>query len=107
MSMSVQFNPLGASQTREEHSDNQEPGAVQGDDDAQQICFACGREIVEGRWFCRVPREAKRIVLCCPRCALRYFDTLGALPRMRMAQSMTFGNPDRTIPARRKGVQSC
>jgi hypothetical protein len=44
---------------------------------AQQKCFVCDKEIVDGRWFCRIPREKKpTVVLCCPRCALGYFDTL-------------------------------
>jgi len=44
---------------------------------AQQKCLVCGREIVDGRWFCKIPREEKpTVVLCCPGCALRYFDTL-------------------------------
>jgi hypothetical protein len=44
---------------------------------ARQKCFACDQEIADGPWFCKVPREGKRIaVLCCPRCALRYFDSL-------------------------------
>ena len=45
-------------------------------DAAQQKCFVCDKEIVDGRWFCKVFRESKRVVLCCPRCALRYFETL-------------------------------
>jgi len=46
-------------------------------DTAQQKCFVCKEEIVDGHWFCRIPREDKpAVVLCCPRCALRYFDTL-------------------------------
>jgi hypothetical protein len=44
---------------------------------AQQQCFVCDKEIVDGRWFCKIPREEKRTaVLCCPGCALRYFDSL-------------------------------
>ena len=42
----------------------------------RQKCFICRREIVDNGWFCKLPREARRIMLCCPQCALRYFDTL-------------------------------
>ena len=46
-------------------------------DTAQQKCLVCDKEIVDGRWFCRIPREEKpTVVFCCPRCALRYFDTV-------------------------------
>jgi len=42
---------------------------------------------------------------------LAHEPALGALPAqprcMRMAHSMTFRNPDRALPARRKGVPSC
>ncbi len=41
----------------------------------QQKCFVCHRKIADDGWFCKVPREAKRTVLCCPQCALRCFDT--------------------------------
>jgi hypothetical protein len=43
---------------------------------ARQKCFVCDREIVDGPWFCKVPCEGKPIVvLCCPWCALRYFNS--------------------------------
>jgi hypothetical protein len=48
-----------------------------GVDAAQQKCLFCDKEIGDGAWFCKIPREKKpTVVLCCPRCALRYFDTL-------------------------------
>ena len=53
----------------------QQIGDLQGDDTGQQKCFLCSKEIMAGGWFCRIPRETKRIVLCCPCCALRYFET--------------------------------
>jgi hypothetical protein len=44
---------------------------------ARQKCFVCDREIVDGPWFCKIPHEKKPIVvLCCPTCALSYFDSL-------------------------------
>jgi hypothetical protein len=50
-------------------------------DAASQKCFACHEEIVDGRWFCKIPREDKpTVVLCCPGCALRYFDSLLPAP---------------------------
>jgi hypothetical protein len=43
---------------------------------ARQKCFVCGQEIADGPWFCKIPREEKpTVLLCCPRCALRYFDS--------------------------------
>jgi hypothetical protein len=44
---------------------------------APQKCLVCDKEIGDGAWFCKIPREKKPIVMmCCPGCALRYFDTL-------------------------------
>ena len=63
-------------QPPQEPSASQPPDTVRGDDAAKQKCFVCGKEIADGAWFCRVPHGAKRIVLCSPSCALRYFDTL-------------------------------
>jgi len=52
---------------------NARPGA----DAAQHKCAVCAKEIVDGTWFCKIPREEKpTVVLCSPRCALSYFDTL-------------------------------
>jgi hypothetical protein len=43
----------------------------------RQKCFVCDGEIMDGGWFCKIPREEKPIVvLCCPPCALGYFDSL-------------------------------
>jgi hypothetical protein len=44
--------------------------------DTRQKCFVCETEIVDGRSFCKVNRESEKVVLCSPRCALRYFDSL-------------------------------
>jgi hypothetical protein len=50
--------------------------------DAQMstACFVCQKPIVDSQWFCRVPQkngapdsQTKRILLCSPVCALRYF----------------------------------
>ncbi len=52
---------------------NTRPGA----DAAQQKCLVCDKEIGDGAWFCKIPREKKpMVVLCCPRCALCYFGSL-------------------------------
>jgi hypothetical protein len=45
--------------------------------DPQQKCFACDRKIVDGGWFCKIPSvEKPTVILCSPRCAIRYFDAL-------------------------------
>jgi hypothetical protein len=43
-------------------------------------CFVCQKPIVDNQWFSRVPQtngvpdsEPKRILLCSPSCAYRYF----------------------------------
>jgi hypothetical protein len=43
-------------------------------------CFVCQKPIVDNQWFCRVPQtngapdsETKKILLCSPSCAFRYF----------------------------------
>src|SRR5271166_4723548 len=44
---------------------------------APQKCFVCDREIVDDRPFCKILREEEpTVTLCCPRCALCYFDSL-------------------------------
>ena len=49
------------------------PGA----DAAQHKCAVCDKEIIDGIWFCKISREkTPTVVLCSPRCALFYFDTL-------------------------------
>jgi hypothetical protein len=46
-------------------------------DAAQQKCLVCDSKIVDDRPFCKIPRkEEPTVVLCSPRCALCYFDTL-------------------------------
>lgn len=42
-----------------------------------QKCSVCEEEIGNRPCFCKIPREeAPTVLLCCPQCALRYFDTL-------------------------------
>ncbi|PYV68335.1 MAG: hypothetical protein DMG96_36700 [Acidobacteria bacterium] len=85
------MKPLSLSRTREAPSEKQQVGKLQGDDTAQQKCFVCSKEIPAGGWFCRIPRGTKRIVLCCPSCALRYFET--SYPKINghdMRSSITF-----------------
>ena len=43
-------------------------------------CIVCQKPIVDSQWFCRVPQkhgapdsQTKRILLCSPSCAYRYF----------------------------------
>lgn len=46
-------------------------------DAAQHKCAVCDKEIGDGTWFCKIPRgKNPAAVLCCPRCALSYFETL-------------------------------
>lgn len=40
----------------------------------RQACAHCKAEIVDGHCFCRLPENEAPILLCCPSCALRYFD---------------------------------
>jgi hypothetical protein len=42
---------------------------------AEQKCFICGKALGDA-WFCRIPHDGKRIVLCSPFCAHRYFDSI-------------------------------
>ncbi len=56
---------------------NLQANARPGVDAAQQKCLVCDKEIGDGAWFCKIPRKEKpTAVLCCPGCALRYFDSL-------------------------------
>ena len=43
-----------------------------------QKCFVCGNDAEAGGWFCQIPCEDKRILLCSPYCALSYFKTLNS-----------------------------
>ena len=50
----------------------------------REACAHCWAKIVDGHWFCRLPQNGNRevhaeglaILLCSPRCALRYFEAL-------------------------------
>jgi hypothetical protein len=56
---------------------NPQAGVRPGAAAAQQKCSVCETEIVDDRPFCKIPhKEEPALLLCCPRCALRYFDTL-------------------------------
>jgi len=57
-------------------SDHQPDGRARADCVAPQRCFICGHDIVDDAWFCRIPHEHEKTVLCTPRCALRYFEGL-------------------------------
>jgi hypothetical protein len=58
----------------------QENMATVPDDQMSTTCFVCQKPIVDNQWFCRVPQQngvpdsqTKRILLCSPSCAYRYF----------------------------------
>jgi hypothetical protein len=55
---------------------------VIGDGATEQKCFVCGKAVGDG-WFCRIPRDGKRIVLCSPSCAMRFFENLFSAMRER------------------------
>jgi hypothetical protein len=38
-------------------------------------CHVCGVDVSNG-WFARIPHGAETILLCSPKCAMRYFDSL-------------------------------
>ena len=47
------------------------------------VCIVCQKPIVDSQWFCRLPlkngapdSQTKRILLCSPSCAYRYFAFL-------------------------------
>ena len=40
----------------------------------RQTCAQCQAAIVDGDWSCRLPGNEGPTLLCCPSCALRYFD---------------------------------
>lgn len=49
--------------------------------EASPACLVCQKPIVDSQWFCRVLQkngapdfQTKRILLCSPGCALRYFE---------------------------------
>jgi hypothetical protein len=44
------------------------------DGETREACANCHAEIVDGHWFCRLPGKEAPTLLCCPSCALRYFD---------------------------------
>jgi len=58
--------------------------ASQRNGEARPSCIVCRAETVDNNWFCRLPTngngesnpESLYILLCSPRCALRYFATL-------------------------------
>ncbi len=58
----------------------QHAGMARVNDPGQLKCAVCNSEVADDRWFCRIPGETKRIVLCSPSCALRHFET--SYPKM-------------------------
>ena len=55
-------------------------GTVRQDDSIPQKCFVCGGKAEASGWFCQMPGEDKRIVLCSPCCALSYFNLVSTAP---------------------------
>lgn len=47
---------------------------LQRNGESRETCVFCKAEIVDSQWFCRLPGKDGAILLCCPSCALRYFD---------------------------------
>ncbi len=50
------------------------------EDQMSTACIVCQKPLVDNQWFCRLPQkdgapdsETKRILLCSPSCAFRYF----------------------------------
>jgi len=54
---------------------NSQDGMLRQDEGTPQTCFVCGGKAEDSGWFCQIPGEEKRIVLCSPYCALSYFGT--------------------------------
>ena len=52
-------------------ADPPEPAAVESGGTALQKCFVCGKTLGNG-WFCRIPWQEGRIVLCSPKCMSGY-----------------------------------
>ena len=72
--MSGSGNPPSPRAAREPPANRRQAGTTPQDDNKPQKCFVCGKEVPAGGWFCRIPREEDKIVLCSPLCALGYFD---------------------------------
>jgi hypothetical protein len=62
---------------------------VIGDGAAEQKCFVCGKEVGDG-WFCRIPRDGKRIVLCSPSCAIRFFENSFSAAHERVLSKLLY-----------------
>ena len=59
----------------------QQGGTLGQDNSVLQKCFVCGKDAEAGGWFCQIPCDDKRILLCSPYCALSYFKTLNPASR--------------------------
>jgi hypothetical protein len=62
--------------TLQSRAGNQRGGTLGQDNSVLQKCCVCGKDAEAGGWFCQIPCEDKRILLCSPYCALSYFKTL-------------------------------
>ncbi|GEM_PF-6839218 len=54
---------------------HQNSNALRREDDSRPICAQCKREILDGKWFCRLPADEEPLLLCSPSCAIRHFNT--------------------------------
>ena len=61
----------------------QENLAAVSDTQMSTACIVCQKPIVDSQWFCRLPQkdgvpdfQTKRILLCSPSCAYRYYAFL-------------------------------
>jgi len=85
-------------------SRNQAEGMARANDPGQLKCAVCNRAVADDRWFCRIPCETKRIVLCCPSCALRYFET--SYPKIN-GHDRDFRTCDRSLHFVADGEKPC
>ena len=49
-------------------------GFLRRDGETRQTCANCRAEIVDDHWFCRLPGNEGRVILCSPFCAMLYFE---------------------------------
>lgn len=44
-----------------------QPTAPASNDEAS-TCFLCGRKIIDGQWFARIPHQSRLVLFCRPLC---------------------------------------
>lgn len=55
-------------------ADNGQANLLERNGTTRQTCAHCQAPIVDGQWFCRLAGNEGPTLLCCPSCAVRYFD---------------------------------